>query len=446
MRLANYRFILLPLFLFLACVGAFAQANSTVTGIVTDQTGAVVGGAQITLTDPATSETHKTVSGGTGLYDISGLNPATYNLKITAKGFQAYAQTGIGVTVSGTFRVDVKLTVGAESQTVTVEADALQVQADSNVVSTLISSEQISEIATENRNFAALEALGLGVSSALPDSNTPTSVAASFTISVNGLRQSHNIWLIDGGEADEKERLDWILRGVVQVFEQIIVATTWLTSLTAGFGWLAIVAPILVAAPSYFYGDMTFGKLMMIIGAFNQVQQALGWFANNFSGIADWRATLLRVVSFRSTLLTIDNIGEGQSQIELDGRHEESIVIDQLWIATPNGRLALSEPHLEVKPGDHVLITGERDAERALFQAIAGLWPWGAAASRGRIASRWPSCRRQATRRPGRCGRRSPTLIRRRPMTTRASRKRSPSSVSNTSRPCSTRTSDGIGG
>jgi hypothetical protein len=78
------------------------------------------------------------------------------------------------------------------------------VQADSNVVSTLISSEQISEIATENRNFAALAALGLGVSSALPDSNTPTSVAANFTISVNGLRQSHNIWLIDGGEADDR--------------------------------------------------------------------------------------------------------------------------------------------------------------------------------------------------------------------------------------------------
>ena len=72
------------------------------------------------------------------------------------------------------------------------------------MVSTLISSEQISEIATENRNFAALAALGLGVSSALPDSNTPTSVASNFTISVNGLRQSHNIWLIDGGEADDR--------------------------------------------------------------------------------------------------------------------------------------------------------------------------------------------------------------------------------------------------
>ena len=204
MRQARYRFFLLPLFFVLACAGAFAQANSEITGIVTDQTGAVVAGAKIVVTDPGTGESHTTSSGATGLYDIPGLNPANYNLKITAKGFESYAQNGIVVNVSSTARVDIKLTVGAETQTVTVEADALAVQADSNVVSTLIDAQQISEIATENRNFASLAALGLGVSSALPDSNTPTSVAASFTISVNGLRQSHNIWLIDGGEADDR--------------------------------------------------------------------------------------------------------------------------------------------------------------------------------------------------------------------------------------------------
>lgn len=187
---------------------------------------------------------------------------------------------------------------------------------------------------------------------------------------------------LDGGEADERGRLGLIFRGVVKIFDQIVLATTWLTSVTAGFGWLAIVAPILIAAPTYFYGAMTFGKLMMVVGAFNQVQQALGWFANNFSSIADWRATLLRVAGFRAMLVTIGKLGEGQSQIELDGRHEDSIVIDDLWIATPGGRVVLSEPHLEAKPGDHVLIVGEQDAERALFQAIGGLWPWGG----GRIA------------------------------------------------------------
>jgi len=204
MRHKWYRIILLPLMFVAVCAGAFAQANSELTGIVTDQTGAVVPDAKITITDPGTGASKTTTSGATGLYDISGLNPANYNMKVSAKGFESFAQNGIVVNVSSTARADIKLTVGAETQTVTVEADALAVQADSNVVSTLISSEQISQIATENRNFAALAALGLGVSSALPDSNTPTSVAASFTISVNGLRQSHNIWLIDGGEADDR--------------------------------------------------------------------------------------------------------------------------------------------------------------------------------------------------------------------------------------------------
>ena len=204
MRQAINRFCLLPLLFVLACVGAFAQANSTVTGIVTDQTGAVVAGAKIALTDPATGATKVTVSGTTGLYDIAGLNPAKYNMSVTAPGFQTFAQSGIVVNISATFRVDVKLTVGAEATTVTVVADALAVQSDSNVVSTLINEQQITELATNNRNIVALASLGLGVSGNLPDSNMPTSVGSNFAISFNGLNQAHNIWLIDGGEAYDR--------------------------------------------------------------------------------------------------------------------------------------------------------------------------------------------------------------------------------------------------
>jgi hypothetical protein len=204
MRKAAIWYILVSLFLTLGGIGAYAQANSQLTGIVTDQTGAMVPGATVTLTDPATGLVKETISESSGLYAIGGLNPATYNLKVVAKGFQIFEQTGVVVNVSSTLRVDVKLTIGAETQTVTVSASALAVQTDSNVISSLISSEQITSIATENRNFAALAALGLGVSSALPDSNTPTSVASNFNISVNGLRQTHNIWLIDGGESDDR--------------------------------------------------------------------------------------------------------------------------------------------------------------------------------------------------------------------------------------------------
>jgi len=204
MRLTRLRFLIVPLFFVFACVAVIAQQNSEIVGTVTDQTGAAVPGAKLVLTQTETGFTYNSVSNATGGFVFPGLNIGTYTLKATAKGFQGYSVTGLALNVSQTLGADVKLTVGADTQEISVTADALQVQTDSNTVSTLITGEQVTEIATENRNFTALAALGLGVSSNLPDSNTPTSVASSASISINGLRQSHNIWLIDGGEADDR--------------------------------------------------------------------------------------------------------------------------------------------------------------------------------------------------------------------------------------------------
>jgi hypothetical protein len=201
---ARYRVFLLSLVVLLVCLAGHAQQNSTITGTVLDKAGASLAGADVTLTQEQTGFVSKTVSNDSGNFTFAGLNVGTYDLKATAKGFSAYLQKGIVVNVSQTTRVDATMAVGTVDQTVTVQADTLTVQTDSNVVSTLVSEEQITSIATENRNFAALVALGLGVSSTLPDNNTPTSVGASSNISVNGLRQSHNIWLIDGGEADDR--------------------------------------------------------------------------------------------------------------------------------------------------------------------------------------------------------------------------------------------------
>src|SRR5260370_17634746 len=89
---------------------------------------------------------------------------------------------------------------------------------------------------------------------------------------------------------------------------QIVNASTRITCITAGYGWLSIIAPIVVAAPGYFGGDLSFGALMMVVGAFMQVQQTLRWFIDNFSALADWRATLLRVASFRETVITMDRL------------------------------------------------------------------------------------------------------------------------------------------
>ena len=118
-----------------------------------------------------------------------------------------------------------------------------------------------------------------------------------------------------GGEADERRRLDEVFDTVLDISRRIVGAVTRLTWVTAGYGWFTIVAPILVAAPGYFSSYMSFGELMMAVGAFNQVQTSLRWFVDNFSSIADWRATLLRVASFRKTILTMDKLGLTASHI-----------------------------------------------------------------------------------------------------------------------------------
>ncbi len=200
MRDAKYRFLLLPLFFVLTCAGVWGQANSTVNGIITDPSGALVAGAAVQLTDMATGTIRSTVSDSSGLYAIPGLNAGTYDLRVTAPGFETYTRRGVVVNISATFRVDVALTVGAASQTVTVAADALTVQADSNVVSTLISQQQISELPMNGRNVIALATFGTGVSGNLPPMENPFSVNANYAISFNGLSQAHNIWIVDGAE------------------------------------------------------------------------------------------------------------------------------------------------------------------------------------------------------------------------------------------------------
>jgi vitamin B12/bleomycin/antimicrobial peptide transport system ATP-binding/permease protein len=181
-----------------------------------------------------------------------------------------------------------------------------------------------------------------------------------------------------GGEADERGRLESVFDTVLEVSRRIVRAVTQLTWVTAGYGWFTIVAPILVAAPAYFQGTMSFGELMVIVGAFNQVQQSLRWFVDNFTNIADWRATLLRVASFRITILTMDDLGRTASRIDFDESEDQSIRIDDLNVASPAGCIKLSEAHTELKPGERLHIVGENAEEKSLlFRAVGGLWPWG---------------------------------------------------------------------
>src|SRR5665213_3138567 len=100
-------------------------------------------------------------------------------------------------------------------------------------------------------------------------------------------------------EESEKQRLGLELGNVLAVMRKIVGGIARVTWVTAGYGWLAMIAPIIIAAPSYFSGRLSFGELMMVVGGFFQVNQSLRWFVDNFSLVAEWGATLLRVMTFR---------------------------------------------------------------------------------------------------------------------------------------------------
>ena len=180
------------------------------------------------------------------------------------------------------------------------------------------------------------------------------------------------------GEADEVRRLEIDLQAVLKATARLVTGLTNLTWITAGYGWFTTVAPILVAAPLYFGGSLTFGGLMMASGAFIQVQSSLRWFVDNFSTIADWRATLLRVAAFRHAVMNADTLHEAASRITFKQGSSDAIIIDDLNITSPNGGITLKEKHVQVKPEERVLIVGESGSGKTLlFRTLAGLWPWG---------------------------------------------------------------------
>jgi vitamin B12/bleomycin/antimicrobial peptide transport system ATP-binding/permease protein len=180
------------------------------------------------------------------------------------------------------------------------------------------------------------------------------------------------------GEEDEARRIGLDLKNVLHATRLLVTGTTNLTWVTAGYGWFTLVAPILVAVPLYFAGTISFGGLMLASGAFMQVQSSLRWFVDNFSTIADWRATLLRVATFRRAVIGTDQLHDTASHIELVDGEPGRLIIDELEITSPAGSVSLAESHVEVKPGERVLVVGETGAGKTLlFRVLAGLWPCG---------------------------------------------------------------------
>ena len=198
--------------LLVALIGFSASTlaqQATIVGTVTDPSGAVIPNVAVSITNTDTGWNRVFPTNDAGQYVAPDLQIGHYQVKATAAGFKAAEQKNIVLTVGDRIRVDFQMQMGAAQETVTVEATAVRVQADSGEVSNLITDQQMSQIAVAGRSIYQLAALTPGASSQIGgggmnagEVNTP--VGGDNSVEFNGMRQNHNIYLLDGGEDDDR--------------------------------------------------------------------------------------------------------------------------------------------------------------------------------------------------------------------------------------------------
>lgn len=180
------------------------------------------------------------------------------------------------------------------------------------------------------------------------------------------------------GEPDERRRVNIDLAKVLDAMRSLALGQTRLTWVTAGYGWVALVAPIGAAAPAYFSGSLSFGGLMVTVGAFNQVQSSLRWFIDNFSAIADWRATLLRVSSFRRAVAQDEEEQGNADRLQVVEGKPGHYRMDHVVVFIAHTSARLREESATIEAGEKIAIIGERRSGKTLFfRALAGLWSQG---------------------------------------------------------------------
>ena len=183
------------------CVPLFAQSSGSFTGTVTDDTGAVITGAEVSVSDPATGFRRTAVTNSDGNYLIAGLGAGTYDVIITAPGFQKYEARKVILRVGEKLRIDTKLVVGKVTNEIIVEGSSVgKVETQSSELAGTITGDQISQLELNGRDFTQLINLIPGVSDQTGQDNGTVGPEGSVSYAVNGGRTEFNNWEIDGGE------------------------------------------------------------------------------------------------------------------------------------------------------------------------------------------------------------------------------------------------------
>jgi len=192
---------ILVLISLLAPVSLLGQAQSgTIVGAVTDQSGAAVSGAKVTLVNEGTQFTRVAVANASGQYVAYSIPTGAYAVAVEQAGFQKLVRSGVQLTAADTLTVDLRISVGSVQETVTITAESPLLQSQTAAVSSLVTNQQMLEMPSNGRTFTALLKLSPGAytGSSANLTNSPYAMRGDVNISVNGSSAQNNSYLIDG--------------------------------------------------------------------------------------------------------------------------------------------------------------------------------------------------------------------------------------------------------
>jgi carboxypeptidase family protein len=182
-----------------APAAVLGQDTGSLTGTITDNTGAVLAGVEIKVTSTGGGVTQTTGTNSDGNYLVAGLPGGTYDLTASAKGFTAFKASSIALRVGQKLRVDATLAVGSTSTTVEVQGETVgQVETQTSELGATVTGKQISQLQLNGRNYTQLVALAPGATNQ-SGSDEPGTGASTVAYSINGGRTEYNNWEVDGG-------------------------------------------------------------------------------------------------------------------------------------------------------------------------------------------------------------------------------------------------------
>lgn len=210
----------------------FAQATGTISGLVADQSGGVIPGVMVEVTNTGTNQTRSAVTGSDGFYTVPLLQPGPYTVKATLQGFRVTVREGVRVAVESTSRVDLALTVGGLEETIRVTSDAPLVETSSATLGTVIDEKKVVELPLNGRNFTQLGTLIPGVVAPPPGLGgaagdaTPGGFGATTSgFSVNGMRNQSNNFLLDGASNNDTFNTGFVMRPPPDAIQEFKIQT-----------------------------------------------------------------------------------------------------------------------------------------------------------------------------------------------------------------------------